>query len=250
MLSQLTRRALGWPALATALTLACVFTAPAATIDNFDDGDDVGWTHIDVLDMYGLGPTIYDASSGAYHIASGNPLPPTPSLVGTGSLWTPSAADPYYSDGLLRMRFTTDNLISNPFGAMRMDPILGNYYTFFAIPEGAGTIGISRVTGLTDSDDLVSMDYAITPGQWYWMEAGAVGNTLTLKVWAEGTTEPVLPQLTTTDDAFTLGALTVGLYKFASSSGTISAQFDDVSFVPEPSGLALVLALGLLLRRR
>jgi hypothetical protein len=236
--------------LAAVLAVSCVAGARAALLDNFADGDDSGWTHVDVLSAYGLGHTNYDASGGTYQIASSTPLPPLPSLIGTGSAWTASAADPYYSEGHMRMRFSPDNGISNPFGTMRMDPLLGNYYCFFAIPEGAGTIGISKVTGLVDSDDLVSMTFGITPGQWYWMEAGALGNALSLKVWAEGDPEPLTAQLTVTDGSFAAGALAVGMYKFAGDSGVISSQFDDVSFVPEPSSLLLMLVLGVALSRR
>lgn len=239
-----------WRVLSALLVVSCVASAPAALLDDFADGDDSGWTHMDVLSAYGLGHTDYDASGGTYQIASSIALPPLPSLIGTGSFWTASAADPYYSEGYLRMRFSTDNGISNPFGTMRMNPLVGNYYCFFAIPEDAGTIGISKVTGLVESDDLVSMTFGITPGEWYWMEAGALGNTLSLKVWAAGDPEPDTAQLTVVDDAFAVGALAVGMYKFAGDSGVISSQFDDVTFVPEPSSLLLMLVAGAALSRR
>jgi hypothetical protein len=236
----------------TLIALVAAFTAaaPAALIDDFNDGDDAGWTHIDLLNQFGLGPTIYDASGGTYAISSSNPLPQTPSLVGTGSFWTDSANDPFYSDGYMRMRFSSDNLITNPFGAMRMNPVAGDYYTFFAIPEGDGTIGISKVTGFTESSDLASMDFAITPGNWYWMEAGTVGDQLSLKVWAVGEPEPGVPQVTAVDTDITAGALAVGLYKFGNETGTISAAFDDISFVPEPASLGMALAALAALRRR
>ena len=40
-----------------------------------------------------------------------------------------------------------------------------------------------------------------------------------------------------------------GMYKFGGDTGVISSQFDDVSFVPEPSAL-LLLVLGFALVRR
>lgn len=237
-------------AVAAVLVVSCVASAPAVVLDDFTDGDDADWTHLDVLSSYGLGSTIYDASGGTYQIASSISLPPLSSLVGTGSIWTESTVDPTYSEGLLRMRFSADNEISNTFSTLRMDPVQGNYYSFYAIPQGDGTIGISKVTSLVDTQDLTSMDFAITPGEWYWMEAGALGNELSLKVWADGDAEPAAPQLTITDDTYTVGATAVGLYKFASASGVISSQFDDVSFVPEPSGLLMVLVLGAVASRR
>jgi hypothetical protein len=236
--------------LAPLLVAFCAASAPAQLLDDFEDGDDVGWTHLDVLDLYGLGPTTYEVSGGTYHVSSSAALPVLPSLIGTGSFWTESAVDPYFSEGYMRMRFSSDNGISNPFGTMRLDPGLGNYYSFFAIPDGDGTIGISKVTGLVDSQDLVSLTFGITPGEWYWMEAGAVGDTLTLKVWAEGDPEPALPQLTAVDDDFSTGALAVGLYKFSNDAGVISSQFDDVSFVPEPSTLLLFVVGCALVKRR
>ena len=243
-----------WPGrllvLASLVAVVCATSAPAALLDDFQDGDDLGWTHLDVLAMNGLGTTSYNVSGGTYQIASSGPLPALPSLIGTGSFWTASAADPYYSEGFVRMRFSTDNDISNPFSTMRLDPTLGNYYSFFAIPDGAGTIGISRVTGLVNSDDLTSMTFGITPGEWYWMEAGAIGDALTLKVWADGDPEPATPQLSITDNSFSTGALAVGMYKFSGDIGVISSQFDDVSYVPEPSALLLLVIGAALIKRR
>ena len=250
MISRMITGCLVLRVVAALLIVSYVASASAVVLDDFADGNDNGWTHLDVLDLYGLGPTVYDAGGGTYQIASSQSLPPLPSLIGTGSFWSASAADPYYSEGYMRMRFCADNGISNPFSTMRMDPLLGNYYCFFAIPEDDGTVGISKVTGLVNSDDLTSMTFGITPGQWYWMEAGAVGDMLSLKVWAEGDVEPDTPQLTVIDNAFTAGALAVGMYKFAGDSGIISSQFDDVGFIPEPSGLILMLTLGAVISRR
>jgi hypothetical protein len=235
-------------AFAVLLAVSCVASAPAALLDDFSDGTDAGWTHMDVLSMFGLGHTVYDASGETYQISSSGALPPI--FVGTGSFWTDSATDPYFSDGYMRLRFSTDSVISNPFSTLRLNPVSGDYYCFYARPSGAGTIGITRVTGLLDSEDLVATTFPITPGAWYWMEAGALGDTLSLKVWAEGDPEPDTAQLITTDDSFAFGALAVGLYKYAGDTGLISSQFDDVSFIPEPSSLLLVLVLGATLARR
>jgi hypothetical protein len=224
-------------------------SAAAQLIDDFNDGDDAGWTHIDLLNQVGLGPTVYDASAGSYQIASSIALPQTPSLVGTGSMWTASAADPQYSEGYMRLRFQAENGISNSFGAMRMNAATGDYYNFFTIPSGNGTIGISKVTAFTQNDDLVSMVFGITPGQWYWMETGAVGDLLTLKVWAETDPEPAQPQLNVVDTSFAAGGLVLGTYKFDDDTGVLSSRFDDVSFVPEPAALAL-LGMLMLMRRR
>ena len=98
----------------------------ADLIDDFNDGDDVGWTHFDGLAGTPWGPTIYDPTSGQYVISSTEPLPPLSYLVPTGALWTESIGDPAYSSGFLRTLIRANNDATSLAAVMRFDVHSGN----------------------------------------------------------------------------------------------------------------------------
>ncbi len=233
------------------LSLATPAQAEPVLIDDFDDGDDVGWTHIDVLDLMGFGPTSYDASSGQYAMTSATTLPPLDFVAGAGAFWTESAVDPQYSEGFLRHRFSPDNPATNTFTAMRLDPVTGNFYNF-AVENVGNTLYILLAEGFTGGTILAEAPFEIVEGQEYFLEAGAVGADLSLKVWAVGDPEPPLPQLTTVDSTYSVGALALGMYNQSGGGegGQLSARFDDVTFVPEPTSLVMLMLAGLMLTRR
>ena len=76
-------------------------------------------------------------------------------------------------------------------------------------------------------------------GKDYHMEVGAVGNRITMKVWAVGDDEPELPQLVAFDNALTEG--TVGLIPATSptqmfESFAVDVTYDDVTFLASVVG--------------
>ena len=60
------------------------------------------------------------------------------------------------------------------------------YFSFFA--EGT-TIGIYKYDD-GDAELVASIPYAYNLGEWYWVRFRVVGNSLKLKVWPDGNTEP------------------------------------------------------------
>ena len=82
--------------------LAAQASAQTILIDDFNDGNDDGWSHIDSTGGRSYGPGTFDASSGAYHLEGAGLI--NDGVPGGGflaSIWDQSS-DPIYSDGFLR----------------------------------------------------------------------------------------------------------------------------------------------------
>ncbi|MEE9131672.1 MAG: hypothetical protein V3T84_16780 [Phycisphaerales bacterium] len=207
----------------------------ADLIDDFNDGNDDGWSHFDGLQGTPWGPTIYDASSGQYAISSTQPLPPLEQLVVTGTFWTESIKDSSFSNGFLTTMIRADNAVTNLASAMRFDLVNGNGYVFIA-DITQDTIGILRVDNGAPVI-LVAGFFELLLGQDYLLEAGvlgpdlSLGANLSLKIWAVGDPEPADPQLTANDSSYLVGAF--GLFIFnepGGPGGQLSGRFDDVTF--------------------
>ncbi|MCZ6735823.1 MAG: hypothetical protein O7C65_08545, partial [Planctomycetota bacterium] len=207
----------------------------AELIDDFNDGNDDGWSHFDGLQGTPWGPTIYDASSGQYVISSTQPLPPLRQPVVTGTFWTESIGDPSFSTGFWTTMIRADNAATNLASAMRFDLVNGNGYVFIA-DITQDTIGIVRVDN-GSAILLVAGFFKLLPGQDYLLQAGVVGPdlsrgaNLSLKIWAVGDPEPIDPQLTASDFSYLVGAF--GLFIFSEAGGPggqLSGRFDNVTF--------------------
>ena len=114
------------PTLCVVAAVSLAAPAQADLIDDFNDGNDDGWSHFDGLQGTPWGPTIYDARSGQYALSSTQPLPPLEQLVPTASFWTDSIEDPSFSSGFLTTMIRADNAATNLASAMRFDPVAGN----------------------------------------------------------------------------------------------------------------------------
>ena len=195
-----------------------VLTVDAETvlIDNFNDGNDDGWTH------YTSG--IFDASSFAYNLKSSQ------TLISSG--WDGSS-DPKFSEGFLRTKIRKETLGIGVALFMRATGGLGDYVVAGTTDD---TFGIFR----TDygpprtQHELVKLDKAeffMDPNEYWWIEGGFVGNQITLKVWRDGELEPSLPQLTVTDSTYTTGVFGVAAVKSSiAPPPQISVFFDDIYF--------------------
>jgi hypothetical protein len=226
-------------------------------VDDFDDGDDEGWTYIDTTVGQPWGPGTYDASSGAYLLQGAGPVPPDDPTDGLlVSEWDMSA-DPKFSNGYLRVKVKVNEKNTAAFVAMRedlstfssdvfgVDTELDNFRFFIRSFENFVGVGPSAM--------MVGPPYE--PNTEWMLEAGAVGSQLSLKYWEVGDPEPAVPQMTRTDVRGATGKFSV----FVSFPGghnpasVISATFDDIVFiVPEPASVILTLVglFGLFRLRR
>ena len=230
-------------------------------IDDFNDGNNEGWSVIDSLSEGG-GPGIFDASSGAYNIRSTGDVPPVKGSSYLISPWEPSSSNAIYSNGLVRAKVRNNVDRTDAVLAMRVnsEDISGfgptGYYfiasSFFSPPRAyMAKISDGEFSGLGVDENFPFDDF----GDWN-IEAGVVGNQLSMKVWRDGDPEPTTPQLMATDPT----PLPIGQIGLATWNGTansssfpIDATFDDIYFtpIPEPSTLLLaaLVALRLLMRK-
>ena len=119
--------------LGVAIAAAVIFGVVGSShgqrlIDDFNDGNDDGWTHIDTTGDFG--PGIFDASSGSYNFMS-TKIVPMGSVGGLNSTWDASS-DPFYSDGFMRATVRANNDTMIVALLMRADEPAGNWYWFGA----------------------------------------------------------------------------------------------------------------------
>ena len=225
-----------------------LLSAPASAIlvDDFSDGNDVGWVRGDSLSAGG--PGVFDATTGSYHLSSTSLVSADQEYV--SAAWQDSASDPSFSDGTFTVRVRMDNASTNASLFMRSDQLASPSAYGFSVNNSLDLLLISLTLSGTDSY-LASTSFTVNDGTDYWLSAEAIGSDLALKFWEVGSSEPVAPLLSASDSTLTLGQIGLATYHWGSDA-VLSASFDDVHFVPEPSaGLLVSIGLtGLAARRR
>ena len=213
--------------LATVFTAVTLVNGQTILIDDFNDGDDAGWVRIeDFGDL--AGPRIFDTSTGAYNLRTTNLVAPG-TYGAVGANWEQSG-DPSFSNGFLRAKVKANTMGTSVGLNLRTDNQLVNGYTFVGSTE-AGIFRFLNCTGLSCSFRDTNVRFA--PDEEWFIEAGAVDDHITMKVWQVGENEPLEPQLDFHDDTFTSGYFGVAAWisdGFASPVIT-DATFDDVYFV-------------------
>ncbi len=201
----------------------------AQLLDDFNDGDDVGWTHY-TMPRNTPGAN-WDASSGVYRLWT--------DWFERGQVISSEldiTSDPSYSNGYWWATVVRENADSWCNLLMRFDAGAINSYQFGWFHNQG--LFISRSDNgsfqFLVTDPGIVMDVGIE----YIMEAGAFGPELELRMWRLGDDRPELPQLFVRDVNYATG--TNGVSVGAFNAGAISASFDDVSFGQNPGGPALV----------
>ena len=210
------------------LCFPAVVSGQRMLIDDFNDGNDTGWSHLDFLPP-GVGPAIFDASTGSYILSSSDRITPTGGS-GMVSSWDASA-DPFYSNGFLRANVTAETDGTSVFLLMRGSDG-GNAYSFHASTQVGFQIRRLKQFDSVPLAELNPVDFPFSAGEEWVMEAGAVGDQLSLKVWRSGEEEPTNPQLITTDSTFQTGVFAVDVGTFPRREVMISGTFDDIYFTP------------------
>ena len=214
---------------------------PASTesvfVDDFNDKNDAGWTRMDSNVGQPWGPGIHDASSGAYQLMTTGVVPGN--APGRGfllSVWDRSS-DPVFSNGFVRAKVRVDT----PHGVAAIlfrysgDVASGLHgYAFVGIAERGFHLNVIESTSVTRAIRLPGA--SIGGGEDWWMEGGAVGNRISMKVWRVGEPEPDLPQLTFIDATHVHGVFGVDAnMEFGSTvEGVVNTTFDDIRFTPVP----------------
>ena len=190
-------------------------------------------------------------------------LNPMPSVFETGtvlSLVDRSAVDDRFANGFFRatVRANTESIASL---FLRGDTTTFSGYSF----RGNGSEGefqIARFVNAGGTTLLGQLNMADHPtfsvGDNWIIEAGAVNDRLSMKVWREGEVEPAEPQLIVFDDLLSDGQIALGSSVSParlSQPTRVDVTYDDVLFraVPEPAtnGLPFLgLPMVILIRRR
>ena len=225
--------------------MAIIAQGQVIPIDDFNDGNDDGWTRIDTTMGETFGPGTYDASSGEYVIRGGGPVPtdvPTDGVL--FSQWDMSA-DPIFLNGYVRFKTEVLEKNTSAFVVMRGDvPSFSGH--IFGINTELDNFRFLIGTLVNGGSTQTTLETGpiYEPNREWMLEAGAIGDQLSLKYWASGDPEPVDPQIVVTEGSLSSGNLIVG----ASFPGdhnppsVVGASFDDIVFiVPEPTSVSILL---------
>ena len=185
-------------------------SADTSLIDNFDDGDDNGWVHVDNTVLSPWGPGIFDASSDNYTLATSGVVSEDPFGISDTlfSEWTGSSA-PQYANGFWRARMRANMEGTLFYLILRRSG--GNGYAFGGATD-QNSFFISRVDDAVNIplQELNPPPTPVIPGEDWIVEAGAIGSQLSLKVWRDGDAIPDAPQLTVIDPTYGGGTFLVG----------------------------------------
>ena len=175
-------------------------------LDDFSDGLD-GWHFVDRSETEAFGPGIFSVVSEALHLETTGILPTNSFGTSLQAHWTDSV-----TDGYLRAKFSADTRGSHPSLMWRatQPKVL---YVFWAVSD-AGRFDIVRFNNDGPGTRLAEVNLGFREGEDWMMEAGAVGNQLSLKAWRVGEPEPLLPQLTAVDSTFQSGTFGVAAAAF------------------------------------
>jgi hypothetical protein len=249
------------------LTLAAVVvivpSAPAqiTITDDFNDGNDAGWTRYDPIGgLLGTPPSQFTFPAGGYRIqASQSALPGTIGQGRAGSFRQDAGAtytDFFVSTDVvnwsttLNQGFGLGGRISSP-GLQSTDGYLFLYYPAAATPG----VEILRITDEQPAPALAQGAVTLTLGNQYRFEFSGVGALLTGQIF--DVTNPTVPLVTVSANDTTWASGFSGLSSVAASAtGSSDTTFDNyfsaVSPIPEPGSLALagIAAAGWMVRRR
>jgi hypothetical protein len=245
------RRRAGVWAILSAASLALLFTgALLAQSDNFNDGNDNGWTEYDPISTYpGLPPiATYSFPNGAYRIqTTPSPLPQLP----------PNGVGPGRA-GSLRMDVSYTSFFITV-DVVNWDPTLNQSFGIFARVQdvGLGTtdgyaltwnwdgkdIDITRVQNEMPAQNLsvISGSDAVdfTPGKSYRMVFIGNGPQLTARVYELPNTATPVAEITCSDTIYTSGVAGLLVYDNSGANHTTDATFDNyVALKEEPPVLS------------
>ena len=219
-------------------------------IDDFNDG----WSMIDSTVGRPYGPGVFEVRSGAYHLGTTGDVPVGTPGGGFVISTLNESSDPLFSDGFLRTKVRADTEGTLVSLMLRLSGTLETGLSTYQFqggpgsngpfsPSGFGVVKFERNRG-TRFIRLVDSNLTFDTNQWYNVEAGAVGNEMSMKVWRDGEPEPESPQLMFSDSTLSTGTFGVGpsISPAHPKQAQVSATFDDLSFTFPPPRSSVTLA--------
>ena len=243
-------------ALAALAVTAFLFAAPPARgqTDNFNDGDDAGWSRFSPLGTFGAGG-VYTFPDGGYRIVA--PGSPDPAQLGPGRAGS-FRNDASYSRFYVAVDIIDwDDALDQSFGVLaRVDPGsvgLGTLdgYAFTYSNDGP-SIDISRVVNEDPVEGTAGV-VTLTPGQDYRLVFEGNGDQLRGAVYALSDLVTPLAEVNRTDATYATGISGLVVFDNGNGAAGANAVFDNylAGVVPEPgSAAALITLAAALLRRR
>ena len=235
------------------LLLVCLIASggyAATVVDDFNDGNDQGWTHYDPLAAFGAAGS-YTVSGGTYRLQA----PPSPNQAAlgpgrAGSLRLDTGFDDFFvSVDLVNWVDTADQA----FGLLAriQEPGLGTTdgYGFLYVPADRD-FEIERFDN--EANDIIGpiIGFTLDPARDYRMTFSGTADMLTGEVFDLADLATPLVTVVAFDVTYSTGV--TGLLVADASSGGVSsdATFDNFFAVPEPGNLLLLLAGLCCLARR
>jgi hypothetical protein len=218
-----------------------------AQSDNFDDGNDAGWTRYDPLGGLGAGPRVeFTFPNGGYRISA--LVSPAPGAAGPargGSFRTDvSYSNFYMSVDIISWDFSKNQAIglfgrARELGLGTTDGYVFNYNPRQSVVEGVpqGQVQINRVVNEEAQATIASFNVTLDPTQNdYRFVFRGNGNTLTGEIFTVADSSTPVVQITAEDGMWPEGFCGIFVYDRSSAANdTAVATFDNyVAAAAEP----------------
>lgn len=236
------RLLVGPTALLTTLTLLAFANPGHGQSDNFNDGDDAGWTRVEPLAPLGAGGT-FTFPNGGYRLQAASS--PDPATLGSGRVGS-LRADANYSAFTVSIDLVDwNNALDQAVGPMARISNLGlgttDGYGFLYYVEN-DIVGINRF----DNEQATLLSFTaltLNPANDYRFIFTGADSLLTGQVFALSDLSTPLATVSTLDGSYASGNPGILAAAVVGTASTADATFDNFAAVPEPSALAL-LSLG------
>jgi hypothetical protein len=211
------------------LALFAALSGRAGVFDDFNDGNDAGWTHYNPI-----GTGSWSVSGGAYRLQSG--VSPSPSTVGPGRAGSLRTTETYSQFSASVDIVAWDNSLDQIFGLITRvtTPGLGTtkgYGFTYATRTGRATTGQLQMLLIAEeagTDIIPAVNFTFVAGQSYRMVFEGVIDSLTAKLFSTTNLATPLATLTASNTTYTSGG--VGFFTYDNSrtgAGRADVTFDN-----------------------
>lgn len=230
----------GFVPLLAAAALLLPASVQGQFLDDFNDGDALGWTTFTVPED--LPGATWDASNGDYRLSVMDSAP----AGGVMGSYLDMAHHRDFRNGTWKARVVRETENSTNHLWLRGDFGSKDAWAFGWYPDVG--LCVQRIENGVSVWRVNNDTFVQDVGVEYFLEAKANWNDLQLRMWAVGDDRPGLPQIAVGSGAYPQGAF--GIVAQAYSDGDLSVTFDDVSFIPGPATSVLFVLGSVLITRR
>jgi hypothetical protein len=199
-------------------------------LDDFNDGDDEGWTHFTHFYDPGDPPPMWtvDPDTLVYRLWIDGTAPPF-NIVGS---LLDSTANPSFQNGYWSATVVCETEVSSSILIVRgdLESLTCYWLGYHQGAHGSDGLCIERVDGGSGVTLAHTDSFVPEVGREYFLEAGTIGPRIELRMWPLGDPRPENPQLEARDCTYPSGVNGVATQTL--SGGDLSATFDDVCFEP------------------